>query len=49
MGTAARFTLAAGVLGLGLSIANQLTAPELNPALERAAVLASFLAVGPDR
>lgn len=46
MGTAARITLAAGVLGLGLSIANQLTAPELSPALERAAVLASFLAVG---
>jgi hypothetical protein len=46
MGTAARLTLAAGVLGLGLSIANQLTAPELNPALERAAVLASLLAVG---
>ena len=46
MGTAARLTLAIGVLGLGLSIANQLTAPELTPALERAAVLASFLAVG---
>ena len=46
MGTAARLTLAAGVLGLGLSITNQLTAPELTPPLERAAVLASFLAVG---
>lgn len=46
MGTAARLTLAAGVLGLALSITNQLTAPELSPALERAAVLASFLAVG---
>ena len=46
MGTAARLTLAAGVLGLALSITNQLTAPELTPALERAAVLASFLAVG---
>lgn len=46
MGTAARITLAAGVLGLGLSIANQLTAPELSPALERAAVLGSFLAMG---
>lgn len=46
MGSAARLTLAAGVLGLGLSITNQLTAPELTPPLERAAVLASFMAVG---
>jgi hypothetical protein len=44
--TPARFTLAAGVLGLGLCLLNQLTAAELNPALERAGVLASLMAVG---
>ncbi|MFY8148163.1 MAG: cofactor assembly of complex C subunit B [Prochlorococcaceae cyanobacterium] len=42
----ARISLAAGVLGLGLLLANQLTAGELTPPLERAAVLASLLAVG---
>jgi hypothetical protein len=42
----ARFTLAAGLLGLALCLLNQLSAPELNPALERAAVLASLMAVG---
>lgn len=46
MGLAARICLSAGVLGLSLCVANQLTAPELTPALERAGVLASFLAVG---
>jgi Cofactor assembly of complex C subunit B, CCB2/CCB4 len=46
MGLAARLCLAAGVLGLGLCVLNQLTAPELTPALERAGVLASLLAVG---
>ncbi|MGA0021097.1 MAG: cofactor assembly of complex C subunit B [Vulcanococcus sp.] len=46
MGLAARLCLSAGVTGLGLCVANQLTAPELSPALERAGVLASFLAVG---
>ncbi|WP_370593330.1 cofactor assembly of complex C subunit B [Cyanobium sp. BSA11S] len=46
MPTPARFTLAAGLLGLGLCLLNQLTAPELNPALERAGVLASLMAVG---
>jgi hypothetical protein len=46
MGLAARICLSAGVLGLALCVANQLTAPELTPALERAGVLASFLAVG---
>ena len=46
MGLAARLCLSAGVVGLGLCVANQLTAPELTPALERAGVLASFLAVG---
>lgn len=46
MGLAARFCLAAGVLGLLLCVLNQLTAAELSPALERADVLASLLAVG---
>ena len=46
MGRAASLCLAAGVLGLLLCVVNQLTAPELSPALERAGVLASFLAVG---
>lgn len=42
----ARACLAAGLLGLLLSLINQVTAPELSPALERAAVLASLMAVG---
>jgi hypothetical protein len=42
----ARFCLAAGVLGLVLCVLNQFTAPELTPALERAAVLTSLMAVG---
>ena len=46
MGRAARLCLAAGVLGLMLCVANQWTAPELTPALERAGVLSSLLAVG---
>ena len=46
MGLAARLCLSAGITGLALCVANQLTAPELSPALERAGVLASFLAVG---
>ncbi|MEY2644952.1 MAG: hypothetical protein RLZZ611_1601 [Cyanobacteriota bacterium] len=46
MGRAARLCLAAGVLGLLLCVLNQLSAPELSPALERAGVLASLLAVG---
>ena len=46
MGTAARFTLLAGVLGLVLVVLNQFSAAELTPALERADVLASLLAVG---
>ena len=46
MGLAARLCLCAGVAGLALCVANQLTAPQLTPALERAGVLASFLAVG---
>ena len=46
MGRAARLCLAAGVLGLLLCVLNQLTAPELSPALERAGVLSSLLAVG---
>jgi hypothetical protein len=43
---AARLSLAVGVLGLLLCVANQLNAPELTPALERSSVLASLLAVG---
>ncbi|MCT0219867.1 cofactor assembly of complex C subunit B [Synechococcus sp. CS-1329] len=46
MPTPARFTLAAGVLGLGLCLLNQLSAGELSPALQRAGVLASLMAVG---
>ena len=46
MGLAARLCLSAGVAGLVLCVANQLTATALTPALERAGVLASFLAVG---
>ena len=46
MGLAARLCLSAGVAGLALCVVNQLTAPSLTPALERAGVLASFLAVG---
>jgi hypothetical protein len=46
MGLAARLCLAAGALGLLLCVLNQLTAAELSPALERADVLASLLAVG---
>ena len=46
MGRAASLCLAAGVLGLVLCVVNQLTAAELTPALERAGVLASLLAVG---
>jgi hypothetical protein len=43
---AARLCLGAGLLGLALCLINQLSAPELSPALERAAVLASLMAVG---
>jgi Cofactor assembly of complex C subunit B, CCB2/CCB4 len=46
MGLAARLCLTAGVFGLLLCVLNQLTAPQLTPALERADVLASLLAVG---
>jgi len=42
----ARVVLALGVLGLVLTVVNQLSAPQLDPSLERASVLASFLAVG---
>ena len=46
MPTAARLCLSVGVLGLALCVANQLSAPELTPALERSSVLASLLSVG---
>ncbi len=42
----ARFCLVAGLLGLLLCLFNQGSAAELTPALERAAVLASLMAVG---
>jgi hypothetical protein len=42
----ARLCLAAGLLGLLLCLLNQGTASELTPALERAAVLSSLMAVG---
>lgn len=46
MPLAARVTLVAGLLGLGLCVLNQWTSTEATPALERAGVLASLLAVG---
>jgi hypothetical protein len=42
---AARIPLTAGVIGLSLSVLNQLTAGSAEPALQRAGVLASILAV----
>lgn len=45
MPSAARIVLAAGVAGLALVVLNQATAPSLDPALERAAVLGGVLAV----
>jgi len=42
----ARACLAAGLLGLLLCLINQASAPELSPALQRSAVLASLMAVG---
>jgi hypothetical protein len=42
----ARLCLGAGLLGLVLCLINQVSAPELSPSLERAAVLASLMAVG---
>ncbi len=42
----ARICLGSGVVALGLVVLNQATAAGMDPALERAAVLASFLAVG---
>lgn len=42
---AARIPLVAGALGLTLSVVNQFTAGTVDPALERAGVLASILAV----
>lgn len=42
---AARIPLVAGAIGLSLSVLNQFTAGSVNPALERADVLASILAV----
>ncbi len=42
---AARIPLVAGAIGLSLSVLNQFTAGNVDPALERAGVLASILAV----
>ncbi|QPN64010.1 cofactor assembly of complex C subunit B [Synechococcus sp. CBW1004] len=42
---AARIPLVAGAIGLSLSVLNQFTAGSVEPALERAGVLASILAV----
>lgn len=41
----ARLAFAAGLIGLLLVVGNQLTAPQLEPALERASVVGSILAV----
>jgi hypothetical protein len=49
MSRSARICIGAGGLALLVSVANQLTAPELNPALERSSVLASLLSVGGTR
>jgi hypothetical protein len=45
MPTAARVVLASGLAGLVLLVLNQMTAPLLDPSLERASVLGSILAV----
>jgi hypothetical protein len=45
MPPAARVVLGAGAAGLALVVLNQATAPRLDPALERAAVLAGILSV----
>jgi hypothetical protein len=45
MPPAARVVLGAGAAGLALVVLNQSTAPQLDPALERAAVLAGILSV----
>lgn len=42
----ARVVLGLGLVGLVVAVINQLSAPQLDPSLERASVLASFLAVG---
>ena len=42
----ARLCIGLGLVALALVVANQGLAPEVNPPLERAAVLASLLAVG---
>ncbi|WP_228008879.1 cofactor assembly of complex C subunit B [Cyanobium sp. LEGE 06113] len=42
----AKLCLSCGLLGLALTVSNQLTAGSLSPPLERAGVLASLLAVG---
>ena len=44
--TPARICIGLGLVALALVVANQGLAPEVNPPLERAAVLASLLAVG---
>ena len=44
--TPARLCIGLGLVALALVVANQSLAPEVNPPLERAAVLASLLAVG---
>lgn len=45
MSVPARVVLACGISGLALVVLNQMTAPSLEPPLERASVLASILAV----
>ncbi|MBW4529552.1 MAG: cofactor assembly of complex C subunit B [Aphanothece saxicola GSE-SYN-MK-01-06B] len=45
MPAAARVVLACGLTGLGLVVLNQMTAPSLDPSLERASVLGSILSV----
>jgi hypothetical protein len=42
----ARICIGCGAIALGLTVWNQLSAPQLEPSLERASVLASLLAVG---
>ena len=46
MPTSARICLSAGVLALLALVANQLTASQVDPALQRSSVLGSLLAVG---
>ena len=46
MSTPARLALVSGLLGLSLTVINQLSAPQLEPSLQRSSALAALLSVG---